>query len=640
MTDIVNMLQTHLDLALFFMFLFFTIIGFAATLLYLMDTFTKWHGLGSGFHDRLTKVFVNLDACAKNKKSFISKYPYGLIAILFLVVILFVGIVPMFAEYFYSDLGTEKGQIHPFNVVNESRKTIAQIIGGIVAIIAFYFMWERNRLTAQGQITERFTQAVEQLGHDKIAVRLGGIYALERIARDSKEDHWSVMEVLTAYVRGNCPVNKEKKTKASEWLGGKSMIDYLKDHRPDGDQGERVLNKDIQAILDVIGRRGHIETEGDRRLNLANVDLRGADMNKKGEQEVNFSNAIFTGSDLRGVKLSMAKLQGADLSDANLQGADLYKAKLQGADLNEANLQEASLWWANLQWAEMSYSNLQGAVMFYSNLQGAEMIYANLQWAKLSNANLQGANLSWANLQGAKLSRANLQGADLSDANLQGADLSYANLQGANLFMAKLQGADLSDANLQGANLNEAKLQGAELFSANLQVADLREAKLQGASLRNAKLQGANISLSSIYGADFSGANMADILCFNSDTTTKDDTEWDRIIAECEGESLKDDLKKVKTDIIKSQTSPWKQPAALVSNKEGFIAAIKNIDFENSFVTQGILNQAVWPLSEEEKAAYSERAAYIRANCPENIRQEIIARGWGDLLEDPASSPG
>ncbi|MDH5757932.1 MAG: pentapeptide repeat-containing protein, partial [Nitrospinota bacterium] len=368
MTDIVNMLQTHLDLALFFMFLFFTIIGFAATLLYLMDTFTKWHGLGSGFHDRLTKVFVNLDACAKNKKSFISKYPYGLIAILFLVVILFVGIVPMFAEYFYSDLGTEKGQIHPFNVVNESRKTIAQIIGGIVAIIAFYFMWERNRLTAQGQITERFTQAVEQLGHDKIAVRLGGIYALERIARDSKEDHWSVMEVLTAYVRENCPVNKEKKTKASEWLGIKRMIDYLKDHRPDVDQGKRVVNKDIQAILDVIGRRGHIETEGDRRLNLANVDLRGAFIMKMGEHDVYFNNVTFYRSDLRGVSFNGANLKGANLQRANLQETYFWKAKLQGAFLFDAKLQGANLSRANLQGAKLSGANMQGANISLSRI--------------------------------------------------------------------------------------------------------------------------------------------------------------------------------------------------------------------------------------------------------------------------------
>ncbi|WP_190824624.1 hypothetical protein [Saccharopolyspora pogona] len=39
----------------------------------------------------------------------------------------------------------------------------------------------------QQQITERFSTAIEQLGSDKLQIRLGGIYALERIAHDS--DH-------------------------------------------------------------------------------------------------------------------------------------------------------------------------------------------------------------------------------------------------------------------------------------------------------------------------------------------------------------------------------------------------------------------------------------------------------------------
>jgi hypothetical protein len=40
-------------------------------------------------------------------------------------------------------------------------------------------------VTEQGQITERYSKAIEQLGADKLDVRLGAIYALERIATDS-----------------------------------------------------------------------------------------------------------------------------------------------------------------------------------------------------------------------------------------------------------------------------------------------------------------------------------------------------------------------------------------------------------------------------------------------------------------------
>ena len=45
------------------------------------------------------------------------------------------------------------------------------------------------KLTEQGQVTDRYTKAIEQLGSDKLDMRIGGIYALERISRDSPRDH-------------------------------------------------------------------------------------------------------------------------------------------------------------------------------------------------------------------------------------------------------------------------------------------------------------------------------------------------------------------------------------------------------------------------------------------------------------------
>jgi hypothetical protein len=61
------------------------------------------------------------------------------------------------------------------------------------------------RLAQQGHITDRYTRAIEQLGSDKQDVRLGGIYALERIAKDSAQDGATIAEVLTALIRGRAP---------------------------------------------------------------------------------------------------------------------------------------------------------------------------------------------------------------------------------------------------------------------------------------------------------------------------------------------------------------------------------------------------------------------------------------------------
>jgi hypothetical protein len=51
---------------------------------------------------------------------------------------------------------------------------------------------------------DRYTKAVEQLGWDKIDVRLG-VYALQRLMRDSPTDQPTIMEVLAAYIREHAP---------------------------------------------------------------------------------------------------------------------------------------------------------------------------------------------------------------------------------------------------------------------------------------------------------------------------------------------------------------------------------------------------------------------------------------------------
>jgi hypothetical protein len=50
---------------------------------------------------------------------------------------------------------------------------------GIAALAGLVFTARTYRLTQEGHITDRYTKAIEQLGSDKLDVRLGGIYALD-----------------------------------------------------------------------------------------------------------------------------------------------------------------------------------------------------------------------------------------------------------------------------------------------------------------------------------------------------------------------------------------------------------------------------------------------------------------------------
>lgn len=99
---------------------------------------------------------------------------------------------------------------------SQSLNHLALIIAGVIGIpLLAIRMFAANksakatvvqaRTADQGHITDRFTAAVEQLGSNNMAVRLGAIYALERISRDSRRGHWTIMETLTAYVREHVP---------------------------------------------------------------------------------------------------------------------------------------------------------------------------------------------------------------------------------------------------------------------------------------------------------------------------------------------------------------------------------------------------------------------------------------------------
>lgn len=120
------------------------------------------------------------------------------------------------------------------------RSILAQIIGGLAVFVGLYFTWKRNEaaeksllITQEGQITERFTRAIEHLGKKQMELKLGGIYALERIASESERDHWPIMEILTSYIRMNSSNTLEKI-----------------DHKINGQ-----IELDIQAILNVFRRR-------------------------------------------------------------------------------------------------------------------------------------------------------------------------------------------------------------------------------------------------------------------------------------------------------------------------------------------------------------------------------------------------
>jgi hypothetical protein len=267
------------------------------------------------------------------------------------------------------------GQLKPSELLkakDDVRKTLLQGIGGMLFLATAFFTWRQlatsreelrhnvesshvqHELDRQGQITEQFNKAIDHLGSVAIDVRLGGIYALERIAITSEHERGPIVEVLTAYLREHAPRPAVQDTPDPATI--------------------KAPKADVQAAAIVLARRA---TDGDR----------GADL------------------DLTGIDLRKAYLAPPKLNVAQLQRVNFQEALLQASNLEAADLGNADLWRVDLRWSNLKSTNLRKAYLREADLRDTEMQDADLREAQLQGSDLRGAKLEGARLEGADADR-------------------------------------------------------------------------------------------------------------------------------------------------------------------------------------------------------------------------------------------
>ena len=208
----------------------------------------------------------------------------------------------------------------------------------------------------QGLITDRINTAVTGLGVEKtvkqpapdgtttentdanIEVRLGAVYALERLSQDSDRDHMQIMEILCAYIRTNAPWHPKT---------------------PGPFKGPRA---DIQAALTVIGRRAPDKIDLERNkgfwLDLRDADLRGAIL-----QDGDFAQARLWRRNFQSAVLACTNLIGADLWHADLSGAHLIQTRFDAnTDLEDTTFDKARVF--KTDFSKTSVTQMQLSQMF------------------------------------------------------------------------------------------------------------------------------------------------------------------------------------------------------------------------------------------------------------------------------------
>lgn len=259
----------------------------------------------------------------------------------------------------------------------------------VVALVALAYSVRTYRLSRRGQATDRFTKALEKLSSADLYVRLGAVYALEQLTRDSPALQTDIAHVLIEFIRARTPPAVPASVRSDKGKADAASTQPGLPREPDADI-QRALN-----ILDRLPRP--TESLNFSNLHLARVDIRGAKL---------------AGALLDGANLSHAQIVGADLTEAALDKANLSRALVDGADLTRASLDKAKLMRGLLRGANLTQADLRGA-----NLTGARLNDANLTHAHLEGANLYGARLKGANLTGARLWGAHITAAQVNSAS-------------------------------------------------------------------------------------------------------------------------------------------------------------------------------------------------------------------------------
>ena len=244
--------------------------------------------------------------------------------------VLFLWVVPAWLTMRPSLTGADRQK-----AISDARLGIASVLAVLGTAGGFAYTIQTYRLSRQGQTSDRYIKAIEQLSNENSDIRIGGIYALYQTTKDAHEYRDTAIEVLSAYIRNRAPWPEPLTPTSQIPLPAAGQVDSI------------LLQSDTRNALTVL--RYLVQAVDKSGLDLSHSNLAGADL-----IEMFLVDATLTGANLSGAKLNKADMRGADLRGSELRNVELYGANLADARLNRGQITEATLSNAkgvdNIQW--------------------------------------------------------------------------------------------------------------------------------------------------------------------------------------------------------------------------------------------------------------------------------------------------
>lgn len=290
---------------------------------------------------------------------------------------------------------------------------------------------EVKRLSEQSQQdgwSEQYTQAIAQSGHPSVDVRVGGIFLLERIAKEDPANFAeTIYEVLVASFREHTRADP-----ATE-----SLISDLTEAQANNERNNETLpqipaiGSDAEAVLQVLARNRELfDTHVERlREDLANVKSA-------------------TGPHFVGVNLSGAWLRNADLRGATLTDVDFSKARLDSTNLSEATLTDT----------------------FFSN--------GTITDCAFDKAKIDGGGFGWTNIVGTSFDGADIEETYFGDANIVASHFNDTHMTKVRFVFAKLADSTFEGTRISGADFEKSTVANSRFGNITMADADFHAASM------------------------------------------------------------------------------------------------------------------------------------------------------------------
>lgn len=207
------------------------------------------------------------------------------------------------------------GGVDRHTAINGARTGLVALVAALGAVGGLLYTARTYRLSHRGQIAERFAAALEQLGHGSSSVRIGALYALNRIAEDNPAEYDGiVIDVLSAYVRDRAPWHPDASSATPQDQDESNAASVASPPSPDV--------KVALALLLPLAKRAQR-----KNVDLSNTNLAGTNL-----QEAHLLDSDLSRTNIRGALLNKAVLAGADLTGVTLDSdTSFYRTNLRGA---------------------------------------------------------------------------------------------------------------------------------------------------------------------------------------------------------------------------------------------------------------------------------------------------------------------